>query len=135
VNLQHSNSPSQNCPEETWTEIFISKCISLSLRRPRVVKTDVTSLKEVEIENLKKMEAKVTGRHALAYACHGKLWVVCEGICRRLLPLLRLQHKTIRLSNSLLEEVMEIEEEHYDGSRRKNFPNPKFCFRTDMSTS
>jgi hypothetical protein len=96
--------------------------------------TDVTSLKEVEIDYLKKMEAKVTGRHALAYACHGKLWVVCEGICRGLLPLLRLQQKTIRLLNSFLEQ-MEIEEEYYDGSSRKNFPNPKFCFRTEMSTS
>jgi hypothetical protein len=31
--------------------------------------------------------------------------------------------------------MMEIEEEYYDGSRRKNFPTPKFWFRTEMSTS
>jgi hypothetical protein len=39
------------------------------------------------------------------------------------------------LFNSFLEQVMEIEEEYYDGSRGKNFPNPKFCFRAGMSTS
>jgi hypothetical protein len=75
----------------------------------------------VQIDYLKKMEAKVTGRHALAYACHGKLWVVCEGICRRL------QHKTIRLFNSFLEQVMEIEEEYYDGSKEKTSPIQKFA--------
>jgi hypothetical protein len=36
-----------------------------------------------------------------------------------LLPLLHLQHKTIRLFNSFLEQVMEIEEEYYDGSKEK----------------